>query len=228
MSETQNVLSIDTCGALGSIALVRTAEGAEPDSAEPEIVGQVEIPGKTYSAQLVPAVRDLLASHSVALSELAAIVVTSGPGSFTGIRIGLSTAKGLAEAHSIPLLAVSRLAVLAAKASKPAAALDASRHEFYLREEGRELLLDREAFRERAAVLAGNLAVCETSVHAAAPAAILVDPPMAADALRAVLTRLRARDFNNPLTLDGNYLRRSDAEIFSKPPLAASSPTSAS
>jgi len=219
MSETRNVLSIDTCGSLGSVALARIAEGAEP-----EILGQTELPGKTYSAQLVPAIRDLLAQAAVSVSELTAIVVTSGPGSFTGIRIGLSTAKGLAEAHSIPLLAVSRLAVLAHRAGKPAAALDASRHEFYLRGDGRESLLDLESFRERAAALAGNLAVCEASVHAAVPGATLVDPPTAATALRTVLPRLLSGDFDNPLTLDGNYLRRSDAEIFAKPALAANKP----
>jgi len=211
------ILSLDTCGPLGSVALARL-----DDNAGLEIANEIELPGKTYSARLVPAIRDLLARHNVAVSGLAAIVVTSGPGSFTGIRIGLSTAKGLAEAHSIPLLAVSRLAVLAAQADKPAAALDASRHEFYLREEGGESLVDREAFRARAAALAGNLAVCEASVHGAAPAAILVDPPTAADALRLALPRLRAQDFDDPLTLDGNYLRRSDAEIFSKAALTRS------
>ena len=211
-----NLLSIDTCGSLGSVAVARLG-----DPADPEILGQTELPGKTYSAQLVPAIRDLLAQHAVAVSNLAAIVVTSGPGSFTGIRIGLSTAKGLAEAHSIPLVAVSRLAVLADKAQTSAAALDASRHEFYLRREAAESLLALDAFRDRAAALGPDLAVCEASVQAVAPSAILVDPPTAADALRFALPRLRSRDYDDPLTLDGNYLRRSDAEIFSKPALAA-------
>jgi tRNA threonylcarbamoyladenosine biosynthesis protein TsaB len=206
------LLAIDTCGALGTVALARLEECADP-----EILGQTEIPGKTYSAQLVPVIRDLLAHHNVAIRDLDAIVVTSGPGSFTGIRIGLSTAKGLAEADSIPLLAVSRLAVLAHKAQTGAAALDASRHEFYLREEGAESLLDLPHFEQLATTLAHNLAVCEASVHAVAPAATVVAPPTAADALRTVLPRLRARDFDDPLSLDGNYLRRSDAEIFSKP-----------
>jgi tRNA threonylcarbamoyladenosine biosynthesis protein TsaB len=212
-----NLVAIDTCGALGSVALGRLG-------ADLAILGQTEIPGKTYSAQLVPAIRDLLAHHNVRVAELAAIVVTSGPGSFTGIRIGLSTAKGLAEAHSIPLLAVSRLAVLAHKAQTAAAALDASRHEFYLHEPSREALLALEAFRGRAEALAGGLTVCEATVQTVAPTALLVEPPTAADALRCALPRLRARDFDDPLILDGNYLRRSDAEIFSKPALASAQP----
>ncbi|MGA8531067.1 MAG: tRNA (adenosine(37)-N6)-threonylcarbamoyltransferase complex dimerization subunit type 1 TsaB [Acidobacteriaceae bacterium] len=211
-----NFLSIDTCGALGSVALARL----DGDLA---ILGQMEIPGKTYSAQLVPAIRDLLAHHNIALPDLAAIIVTSGPGSFTGIRIGLSTAKGLAEAHSIPLLAVSRLAVLAHKAQTTAAALDASRHEFYLREGTTELLLAVATFSQRATALGSQLAACEASVQAIAADATLVDPPTAADALRHALARLSAGDFDDPLTLDGNYLRRSDAEIFSKPALSAAS-----
>ncbi|HZZ40364.1 MAG TPA: tRNA (adenosine(37)-N6)-threonylcarbamoyltransferase complex dimerization subunit type 1 TsaB [Acidobacteriaceae bacterium] len=208
-----NLLAIDTCGALGSVALARL-------DADLAILGQTEIPGKTYSAQLVPAIRDLLTHHNITLPNLDAIVVTNGPGSFTGIRIGLSTAKGLAEAHSIPLLAVSRLAVLAHKAQAPAGALDASRHEFYLREAAGEGLLALEALRERAAVLGPGLTVCESFVHAIAPDATLVDPPTSIDAISCALPRFQKRDFDDPLTLDGNYLRRSDAEIFSKPALA--------
>ena len=103
---------------LGTIALARL------HGDELEILGQAELPGKTFSAQLVPTIRDLLTHNNVALAQIATIVVTNGPGSFTGIRIGLSTAKGLAEVHSVPILAVSRLAVLAHKAQTKAAALE--------------------------------------------------------------------------------------------------------
>ncbi|MGB6131110.1 MAG: tRNA (adenosine(37)-N6)-threonylcarbamoyltransferase complex dimerization subunit type 1 TsaB [Acidobacteriaceae bacterium] len=211
------LLSIDTCGPLGSVALARIT----PDG--PEILAQTEIPGKTYSAQLVPAIQDILAVHNASVSEIVSIVVTNGPGSFTGVRIGLATAKGLAEARSIPIVAVSRLAVLAHLARNPAAALDASRHEFYFGDYSTasdERLLARDFFLERAFALGSLLTVCEPSVHALAPSATIVAAPTAADALRFALPRLRARDFDDSVTLDGNYLRRSDAEIFSKPKLA--------
>ncbi len=207
------ILSIDTCGSLGTVALARI----EGDS--PEILGQTELPGKTYSAQLVPAIREILAGHEATVASLSAIAVTSGPGSFTGIRIGLSTAKGLAEVHSTPVLAVSRLAVLASKARAEAAALDASRGEFYFGDfsaNREERLLTREPFQQLAATLGHSLAVCEECVLAVAPNATLVNPPTAGDALRFALSRLRAQDFDDPLLLDGNYLRRSDAEIFAK------------
>ncbi len=216
------LLSIDTCGPLGTIALARF------ENDESEILGQTEIPGKTYSAQLVPAIREILHHHKVALAQIATIIVTNGPGSFTGIRIGLSTAKGLAEAHAIPVVAVSRLAVLAQKAQASGAALDASRHEFYFGDysgpRAEESLLTPEEFQQRAALLAGNLAVCEGSLHPLAPAATLVSPPAAADAIRFALPRFRARVFDEPTTLDGNYLRRSDAEIFSKPKIQRAQP----
>lgn len=211
------LLSIDTCGFTGTVALARLNGEAI------DLLGQTELPAKTYSAQLVPAIRDLLAAHQAGSADLKAIVVTSGPGSFTGIRIGLATAKGLAEVHAIPIVAVSRLAVLAHKAGKTAAALDAARHEFYLRDESAlpaEQLLDRAAFLAKAVTLGAQLAVCEPAVAASAPAAVLVAPPTAADALRLALPRLLQREFDDPLALNGHYLRRSDAEIFAKDPAA--------
>ena len=217
------LLSIDTCGPLGTVALARLV-GVD----ELTILGQTELPGKTYSAQLVSAIRHLLNHHNVTLTEIATIVVTNGPGSFTGIRIGLSTAKGLAEPTSIPILAVSRLVVLAHKTKTIAAALDASRGEFYFGDysacSAQETLLDRDRLQQLANILAGQFAVSEESVHILAPQATLVPPPTAADALRFALSRLRIRDFDDPAILDGNYLRRSDAEIFSKPKLAPTSP----
>ncbi len=209
------LLGIDTCGPSGSVALARL----EGKSEKIVLLGQTELAGKTYSAQLVPAIRNLLEDQNVSLSALAAIVVTSGPGSFTGIRIGLATAKGLAEVHSIPILAVSRLAVLAHKAGTSAAALDASRQEFYYRDgsQAAESLLAREAFVVRAHALGPQLAICEVSLLGLAPEATLVEPPTAENAIRFGLARFAAGDFDDPLTLDGNYIRRSDAEIFSAP-----------
>ncbi len=222
MSETQLVLSIDTCGGTGTVTLARL-EPASPDSEPITLLNQTELPGKTYSAQLLPAIRQLLAAHNATVAQIATIVVTNGPGSFTGIRIGLATAKGLAEVHATPIVAVSRLAVLAHKAGVTAAAFDASRGEFYFRDSSatpKESLLSSDQFQQQASTLANSLAVCESSVHALAPRATLVAPPTAADALRFAPPRLLAQNYDNPVTLDGNYLRRSDAEIFSKPKTA--------
>ena len=208
------LLGIDTCGPHGSVALARATGGAL------ETLAETELAGKTYSARLVGAIRELLSAQGASVAELGAIAVTSGPGSFTGIRVGLSTAKGLAEAQRTPIVAVSRLAVLAQVAGTQAAAFDASRGEFYVGAfdgEWRERLVGRELFQEEAARLGEGLAVCEASVLALALHATSVAPPTAAQAIALALPRIEAGAFDDAATLDGDYLRRSDAEIFAKP-----------
>jgi tRNA threonylcarbamoyladenosine biosynthesis protein TsaB len=207
------ILSIDTCGPVGTVALTRISDSGV------EQLALAGLAGKTYSAQLVPAIRELLKAQHATIAQIAAIVVTSGPGSFTGIRIGLATAKGLVELHATPIVAVSRLAVLAHKAAISAAALDASRGELYLGEyeqEPAERLVTKDRFLQFSATFAGSLAVCESGLHALAPESALVPPPTAMDAVTFALPRLQSRAFDNPVTLDGNYLRRSDAEIFAE------------
>src|ERR1039458_79602 len=113
MPESTLLLAIDTCGPSGSVALGRW------DAQAVEILGQIELEGRSYSSTLVAAVSELLAHGGVTLREVGAIVAVSGPGSFTGVRVGLSAVKGFAEAARIPVAAVSRLEVLAAKAGAP-------------------------------------------------------------------------------------------------------------
>jgi len=208
------LLGIDTCGGMGTVALARWSDETI------SLIGQKEIAGKTYSAELVPKMQELLAEQRVELQDLEAVVVVRGPGSFTGVRIGLSSAKALAEALNIPLLAVSRLAVLTHKAGTDAAVLDAGRGEFYFGAISGEALLLPGEVRER---LLGRLAICEESAARVFPEAILADPPSAADALLFAIPRLRGNDFDDVATIDGNYLRRSDAELFAK--RAAGSPS---
>lgn len=212
------MLSIDTCGPSGSVALGRLA------GSDLEILGETELAGRTYSATLVSAVSELLAANSVSLKDLGGMIVVNGPGSFTGVRVGLSAIKGLAEGLQLPVVAVSRLLVLAQKACVPSCALDAHRGEIYLHidEAGhspRELLAGRD---ELAAVNPTPVcvAVCDDSAAAllarAWPSAQLVQcaAPVASDAMRLGETRLVAGRFEDLALLDGNYLRRSDAEIF--------------
>jgi tRNA threonylcarbamoyladenosine biosynthesis protein TsaB len=189
-----------------------------------EVLAQVELEGRSYSATLVTAVSDLLRCAGGELKTLHAIVAVNGPGSFTGVRVGLSAVKGLAEAARIPVVAVSRLEVLAWKAGVDSSALDAHRHEVYLRLGGtdvaaRELLVGAEEL--SAMDLAGaEIAVCDDAaaglLGGAWPAVELVitDAPTAADALRLCRARVAQGDFVDLALLDGHYLRRSDAEIF--------------
>lgn len=212
------LLGIDTCGPSGSVALGRLAGSAV------ELLGQRELAGRTYSAALIPAVEGLLHQNGIALGEIQSIVVVHGPGSFTGVRVGLGAAKGLAEGTGIPLVAVSRLKVLAEKAGTLSAALDAHRHEVFVRiaDPGaalqiRELLAGEELAHF---IFPSNIAVCDDQaavlLHRVYPAAqqIRVSPPTAADALAVAAPDIVEGCFADVALLDGHYLRRSDAEIF--------------
>jgi tRNA threonylcarbamoyladenosine biosynthesis protein TsaB len=187
-----------------------------------EVVEQIELEGRSYSATLVAAVSDLLKRSGFELKKLNAIVAVNGPGSFTGVRVGLSAVKGLAEATEIPVVAVSRLEVLAWKAQVDSSALDAHRHEIYLRLGGtgaaaRELLVG--AGELNAMDLAGTqIAVCDDAaaelLGGAGAELLRTDAPTAADALQLCALRVAQGDFVDLALLDGHYLRRSDAEIF--------------
>ncbi len=218
MSETMLLLGIDTCGPSGSIALARLSGG------KLESLGETELAGRSYSATLVAAVSDLLNRTGTNLAQLSAMVAVKGPGSFTGVRVGLSAVKGLAEPSQIPVLAVSRLEVLAHKAELPSSALDAHRHEVFLRvtvegAEGRELLGGNS---ELAAIgpRPDRIAVCDDGaallLGEAWPLAelIRVAAPTASDALELAVPHILAKGFVDLALLDGHYLRRSDAEIF--------------
>ena len=218
------LLSINTCGNTASVALgVAGAKGIK-------ILATAELAVRTYSARLVPEIAALLQKQQATLSDIEAIVVVSGPGSFTGIRVGLSTAKGLSEGAGIPLIAVSRLALLANASGLPhvLAAVDAGRGEYYVGEYrngnnlGETLMTGEETVTAAKQPGAGVLVCDESRADDASASAcsalaicgpIYVQPPDAAEALRFALSRFQAGDFDNPETLDANYLRRSDAEV---------------
>lgn len=205
------LLGIDTCGPTGSVALARLRGGAV------EILGEERLEGRQYSALLTGAVERLRASAGIELNALGGLVVVHGPGSFTGVRVGVSSAMGLAEGLGLRVVAVSRLETLAAKAGVAAAALDAHRNEVYLRlAPGRELLAGAKEL--AAAVPPVRVAVCEEGAARLLAAAwpgselVRVEAPAAGDALGVGAARLETAV--DPMQLDGHYLRRSDAEIF--------------
>jgi tRNA threonylcarbamoyladenosine biosynthesis protein TsaB len=219
------LLAIDTCGPSGSVALARLA------GRDLEVLGQTELEGRSYSATLVAAVRELLRAAGAGLDDLGGIVAVNGPGSFTGVRVGLSAVKGLAEGRAIPVVAISRLQVLSRKAGTPTAALDAHRSEVFLRLErtGANPLEMLAGEHELAAAVPRPLRVGVCDEGAAAliqsvwPQTQLAwtEPPLAADAMRLGEARLVAGAAVDLALLDGHYLRRSDAEIFGDPAAAA-------
>ena len=213
------VLIIDTCGDVGSVALAGRGR-----------VATASLPGRTASERLVATIREL-AAQSIALKELQAIAVVNGPGSFTGVRVGVSAAKGLCEALGVPLIAISRLAVLARSAQpngagEVQAVLDAGRGEFYAGLYAGEVCVT-EALARRDELISGVFAggtrqlrpvACEPNVADALRelSPELVSQPTAGTALPLALEKLAHDDFADIATLDANYLRRTDAEIFAK------------
>jgi tRNA threonylcarbamoyladenosine biosynthesis protein TsaB len=211
------VLTIDTCGAVGTVALVDLENAAT----EVTCISQAELGGRAASAQLMPAIDQMVREAGLELRVLRTILVVNGPGSFTGIRVGLSTAKGLAHGSGVPIVAISRLAVLASLGDTQQdslAVLDAGRNEFYARRAEREWLA---SFEEIATAAEGGvpLMVAEAAMaeRLAAWQPARVGPLDACAAARAALTRLRSREAADLASLDANYLRRSDAELFARP-----------
>lgn len=220
MADAANyLLLIDACGPVGSLAVAVL-------SPEVHVIGEATLPARATSERLLPAIHDLLKDERLGLQALAAIGIVNGPGSFTGVRVGLSAAKGLCEALSIPLIAISRLAVLAGKSSARdvLALLDAGRGEFYCGHYAEGACV-REALATRERV--GNLAeeesppaliACEEPVVAAFRVGLVetAAEPTAADVLPHVVSRFRVRDFDDIARTDANYVRRTDLEIFAK------------
>jgi tRNA threonylcarbamoyladenosine biosynthesis protein TsaB len=105
------LLITDTSGKNGSVALVRAGESPKPSDVE--VIEESPLTGGTFSAQLVPQIASLIANHSLNKHDIGAFVVVSGPGSFTGLRVGLAAVKGLAEILQKPIVPVSLLEVMA-------------------------------------------------------------------------------------------------------------------
>lgn len=222
------LLLINTCGAEGSFALA--------DTLQPEAARLVTMPGRSASERLVAELRLALTAAEWKVADVGAIGVVTGPGSFTGVRVGLSVAKGLSEATGAPLIAISRLDLLASVASQGAnphphsvcALLDAGRGEFYCgryrdgKPLGESLLsLDGALAAARDAYL---IVLCEDAVERAFVGTLAVTrllEPNAADALPIALRYFESGEIADSATLDANYLRRTDAEIFSSPPRPA-------
>jgi tRNA threonylcarbamoyladenosine biosynthesis protein TsaB len=218
------LLLIHTASGEGSVAL------AETELAEAVIASEV-LPGRTSSERLVPAVKKLMEANGWKLRDLAAVVVVHGPGSFTGVRVGVSAAKGLSEAAGVPLVAVSRLALLAGAVGDESgtihAVLDAGRGEFYYgkyvgRRLVREALLSEE---EVVAAASGGMVVVSEAKVADILSGVqpqLVVEPSAGDAVVFAVERVAAGEFDDAATLDANYLRRTDMEIFAKAKVGSS------
>lgn len=221
------LLSIDTSGKQGGISLAR-CEGEHC-----EILETSAIAGGTFSAQLVPQISKTLSKHGLKAADLNALVAVSGPGSFTGLRIGLAAVKGLAEALHIPIVSLSLLELLAISApheDRVIAVLDAGRNECYCGEyyaaalvreflcSGEELL--KLGSSKDLAIIASEEGIISL-LQKHGISVTQVPRPNSGFAVKTGYEKLVAGKTTDVEKLDANYIRRSDAEIFSKPKLDA-------
>src|SRR6202163_1914890 len=234
------LLATDTSGKNGSIALARVPSG----QSDVEIVEVVPLAGGAFSAQLVPQIAALLENHGYRKTDLGALAVASGPGSFTGLRVGLAAIKALAEALQKPIATISLLEAVAWSGTahrtahgRVLAALDAGRGDVYVGDYEldpqvhmhSERLLSREEFiaGARDVEAKGSEATHKTvvtpdallaaMVRAAGIQVELIEYPNAGMIARLGWERLQRGRTVRPEELEANYIRHSDAEIFSKP-----------
>lgn len=213
------LLVVDTCGEGGGVGVVSV------DGECAALIASRVLPGRETQERLMVALDEVFAQAEISAAQLDAIAVVHGPGSFTGVRIGLAAAKGLAEALGIRMIAVSRLESLAWRWFAQEAAhldqtvqawLDAGRGDVFVgRYRGTECL--GEVMLPGAAAVAGvgdePVVVMEERVAALLPTAVVVPPVGVVEAMGPALRKFLAGQFADVALLDANYLRVPDAEL---------------
>lgn len=230
-------LSIDTSETRGSIALLRSGEALSLKQHEDS---------SDYSEWLLRAVDEALAKAYTRMEDLGLLAVSTGPGSFTGLRVGLTTVKAWAEVYGKPVVGVSRLEAIArllppdSNVSFVASCYDAQRGQlfgalYHCGFEGLALIEDEQVtapqeflawVNEQAdskrvewisldAELITSLAGWSERASLG-DTILLADPQLAVAIGRLAEGRAQQGQFSDPLQLDANYVRRSDAEIFWK------------
>ena len=229
------ILALDTSSPAGSLAVLR----------DETVIGLVStLSEENYSSRMFRHLDFLLKDLSLTLDKFDLIAVASGPGSFTGLRVGLTAAKGWAEVYKKPIAAVSGLEAVAAQSRSTAAVLvpvlDARRGQVYFGFyrssptgrvlDGEERVATPEEFLESLKILARDSGFCIVvpDIHLISgvpshfePAVAEVDivSPFLAPAIGRLGFERAARGIlADALTLDANYLRRSDAELNLKGP----------
>jgi tRNA threonylcarbamoyladenosine biosynthesis protein TsaB len=220
------LLAVDSSDKNGSIALARCgpAEGCG-------ILEVVQLSGGSFSAQLVPQIAALLGNHRLGKEDIGAFAVVSGPGSFTGLRIGLAAVKALAEVLEKPIVAVSMLeaiAIAGGVCGGMLAALDAGRDEVYVGEyeigSATKRLSERLVTQAELITLANGLTIITPGkkladiVRAAGLRAEEIRRPES-DAIALLgWKKILSGEIVSPEMLDANYIRRMDGEIMVKIP----------
>src|SRR5712664_128419 len=230
------ILALDTCDARGSVALLRD---------ELLLHAAPHTTTEDYSSWLLPAIATVLAPAQLTLQDIDLYAVAAGPGSFTGVRVGLTTVKAWSEVHGRPIAAVSRLETIAAQGtgSAPyvAAIIDARRNQIFaalyrrqaalLERVDEEMVIAPDKFLEWCAAKAASkidwvstdpnclTQTQQWSSRLALNETVQEISPLLAPRIGQIGYRLALQNqLTDALSLDANYVRRSDAEIFWKGP----------
>jgi len=221
---TARILAIDTTSEHGSLALAEDGVVVEEMQLHsPDGFGHV----------LFPELDTLLKRHAWRLADVQCFAAAAGPGSFTGIRVGLAAIKGLAQAMGRPAAAVSNLQALACygSASMRAVVIDARRGEIYgavysqsLERVSPEVVMPPAVWLERLPECSLEFVSADFTCLEAAIASSrfsrsprTIAPPALAGAVgRIANARLASGAVEQPAGVEANYVRRSDAEIFWK------------
>jgi tRNA threonylcarbamoyladenosine biosynthesis protein TsaB len=229
------ILALDTCDPHGSVALLRDTSVRQIESRDT---------AEDYSSWLLPAVSRVLTPAGADLSQVDVFAAAAGPGSFTGVRVGLTTVKAWAEVYGRSIAAVSRLAALAhestGKAPFVAPFFDARRNQLFaalfhrqgteLQPVEEEMVIAPDKFLEWCTAKTGGELIdwiatdpkcltqtAEWASHLAATERIQVVSPILAPRVGKIGYQLaREGRLIDALALDANYVRRSDAELFWK------------
>ena len=224
------VLALDTTSRSGSLALASGKEFLEAKAVEaPDGFGQI----------LYQKVRELLQRHGIGLAEVDCYAGATGPGSFTGIRIGLTAVKALADVHEKQVVGVSNLRAIASCASGRyrAPIMDARRGEVYaavydeqLGAVVPEVVTGWSEFLDMLEGREVTFAATDVSLFGADGVAPLtrqesrrevVGELLAGAGARLAIVECREGRAIAPEQLDANYVRRPDAELNWKDPTAA-------
>lgn len=233
------ILSIDTTSDSASIALVDVgqailspAKGAENTTVVEEVLLES---ADGFAHVLFDEIERLLARHNIAIGRIDAFAVAAGPGSFTGVRVGLTAAKGLAEATGRKVVAVSNLQALASfgTGALRAVVIDARRGEIYgavydaqLNPVRGEFVIKYDDWLRTLPPSGGLESDLEFDLEfitagfpitGAGNARVTQAPRALAGAIgKLAASRFAAGLAQDPSAIDANYVRRSDAEVFWK------------